>query len=112
MLIPNHPSVLHQMLNNPVLHDSRKPATPGEVYYEKRPELYSHGLFRGYDILLNRAGHSFSPGRSDAWWGTYVKGSLIVITVPGDHNNLFYSLYCKILAEKIEERLMMTDGYQ
>jgi thioesterase domain-containing protein/acyl carrier protein len=54
----------------------------------------------------------FHPGDPTRGWGTYVKGSLIVITVPGDHGNLFSSPYCKILAEKIEERLMMTDGYQ
>jgi acyl-CoA synthetase (AMP-forming)/AMP-acid ligase II/thioesterase domain-containing protein/acyl carrier protein len=54
----------------------------------------------------------FYPGDPTRGWGAYVKGSLTVINVPGDHNNLFSSQYCKILAEKIEERLLMTDGYQ
>jgi thioesterase domain-containing protein/acyl carrier protein len=52
------------------------------------------------------------PGDPTRGWGAYVKGSLKVINVPGDHGSLFSSQNCKILAEKIEERLLMTDGYQ
>jgi thioesterase domain-containing protein len=54
----------------------------------------------------------FHPNDPTRGWGTFVKGSLIVINVSGDHGTLFSSPYCKILAEKIEERLLMTDGYQ
>jgi len=52
------------------------------------------------------------PGDPTRGWGAYVKGKLTVINVPGDHGSLFSSQNCKILAEKIEERLLMTDGYQ
>jgi acyl carrier protein len=54
----------------------------------------------------------FYPGDPTRGWGAYVKGSLTVINVPGEHDALFSFQNCKILAEKIEERLLMTDGYQ
>ena len=54
----------------------------------------------------------FHPGDPTRGWGNYVKGNLTVINVPGDHNTLFSIQNCKILAEKIEECLLMTDGYQ
>jgi surfactin synthase thioesterase subunit len=54
----------------------------------------------------------FYPGDPTRGWGAYVKGSLTVMNVPGDHGTLFSSQNCKILAEKIEERLLMTHGYQ
>ena len=53
----------------------------------------------------------FYPGDPTRGWGAYVKGSLTVMNVPGDHGTLFSSQNCKILAEKIEERLLMIDGY-
>jgi hypothetical protein len=54
----------------------------------------------------------FFPGDPTRGWGAHVKGSLTVINVPGNHDNLFSIQNGKILAEKIEERLLMTDGYQ
>jgi thioesterase domain-containing protein/acyl carrier protein len=54
----------------------------------------------------------FYPGDPTRGWGAYVKGSLTVMNVPGDHGTLFIDENCRELARKIEERLLMTDGYQ
>jgi thioesterase domain-containing protein/acyl carrier protein len=54
----------------------------------------------------------FFPGDQTRGWGSYIKGNVTVIGVPGNHNNLFKDENCRVLAEKIEETLSKSDGLQ
>ncbi len=85
--------------------------------YFRRIEEACHDALMGYkiprydgDILLVRAKNSFYNNEydKDLGWSHFTTGKVKVLTVPGDHNSIFWEPHVDVLAEELQKHLRST----
>lgn len=82
--------------------------------YFRRIEEACHDALMGYkiprydgDLLLVRAKNSFYNNEydKDLGWSHFTTGKVKVLTVPGDHNSIFWEPHVDVLAEELQKHL-------